>query len=269
MHTIDAGEKVTSPVNCTSDHSPDHTYYRDADGDGFGVPGPDVMQGCGDVAPRGFSTNAKDCDDADASKHLKRYRDRDQDGYGDPAGLTCVNADEPGFADQAEDCDDNAASRSPAAAEVWLDRIDQNCDGSDDLRGCIAAPDNPTESYATHKVIPFPDLDVVHVERHEGCKGADLYFVLLGACPVCGGGKSTVVIGNQGTAPAAFRVESNAEHVDIDAPLQPQTLSKPFQLRLNSPGSDVQISVLGNGAECDPENNARNVQVGFTDCVAP
>ena len=171
--------------------------------------------------------------------------------------------------DRGGDCDDSSAARSPATPEVWLDGIDQNCDGVDELRGCIAAPGKPREAYASSAVIFFPDLSNVDVKRDPGCAGPDLYFVLLGACRVCAGAQSTVVIGNRGTAAAAFRVESNAQQVDVDVPLQPQTLSEPFELQLHSPESDVQISVLGNAVDCELGNNVRNVQVGFTDCAAP
>jgi hypothetical protein len=263
-------EKHAADVRgCTGADSTPRTYYKDADRDGFGVPGPDVIHGCFDEAPAGYAPNAKDCDDRDATRQLARYRDRDHDGYGDPAELVCAGARDSDYADRAEDCDDNDPSRSPAASEIWLDGIDQNCDGSDELRGCIAAPGKGRRDYAAAHVIEFPNLDALRVERKDDCAGPDVYFVLLGACAVCGGGSSTLVVGNRGTAAAAFRVESNRGQIDVAEPLAPQAFSQPLVLEVSSPESDVRIRLSGSAVDCDPSNNVRHIEVGFTDCAAP
>lgn len=263
-------KNAVTPRSCPSSSSQPRTYYKDADGDGFGVPGAaDVIQGCFDEPPPGHAANAKDCDDGDAKRQVMRYRDRDHDGYGDPKQLVCAAAQDADYADRAEDCDDDDASRSPGAAEIWMDGVDQNCDGSDELRGCIAAPGKQAREYATRHVIEFPNLDAVHVERVESCNGPELYFALLGACPVCGGGRSTLVIGNRGMAAAAFVVASNRARIEVTEPLPQQELSKPLELEVASPESDIRIELLGGAVDCDSSNNVRHVEFGFTDCAAP
>ena len=76
-----ADEKTAAtPPSCTSSGGQPRTYYKDADGDGFGVSGAaDVVHGCFDNPPPGHAANAKDCDDGDAKRQLMRYRDRDHD----------------------------------------------------------------------------------------------------------------------------------------------------------------------------------------------
>ena len=260
---------VANPRNCEDTTLSPRTYYKDADDDGFGTPGSDVVHGCFAEPPSGYADNGKDCDDADADKHVMRYRDEDGDGYGAPGSEACVGTQDADYVDRDGDCDDHDSDRSPGVAEHWLDGIDQDCDGSDDLHGCIAPPDVDPKTFATTDVIPFPDLSDVRVERREGCPGGDLYFVLLGACPVCGGGRATAVVGNRGTAPVAFALVSNAERLEVDTPLAPQALSKALSVKINSPESELRIELTGDAEDCAAEDNSRSVDVGFVDCDAP
>ncbi len=120
-------------------HAP-QTYYRDADGDGFGNPN-NSTSACSSTPPSGYVTNNSDCDDtkllyadadhdgygagapvacgvanntdcndADASVHAPQtyYRDADGDGFGNPNNSTsaCSSTPPSGYVTNNSDCDD-------------------------------------------------------------------------------------------------------------------------------------------------------------------
>lgn len=122
--------------------SPEATdWYADADGDTFG----DVstrITACD--APRGFVSNASDCDDADPSINpsVLVYRDADGDDYGDPASTVSTCDDTTGFIEYAGDCDDTRADVNPEGVEVCDDAdVDEDCDGlADDADPVVAGP---------------------------------------------------------------------------------------------------------------------------------
>ncbi len=127
------------------------TYYKDADGDGYGNPS---ISASGPPAPTGFVDNDQDCDDGNAAVHPGAtevcngiddncdgniddltawyYPDDDGDGYGAPVGeeLSACDA-HPGYVTNNQDCDDGNASVHPGASEV-CNGIDDDCDGSVD-----------------------------------------------------------------------------------------------------------------------------------------
>ncbi len=129
------------------------SFYRDTDGDGYGVAG-DVTEACdapdgyvadaGDCAPDDLSVFPTalelcngvddDCDDEmdeDAVDAPSWYADVDGDGYGGERFVE-VACDQPeGFFAEAEDCDDLDSDVSPEAVDVCGDGIDQDCDGED------------------------------------------------------------------------------------------------------------------------------------------
>jgi len=241
------------------------TFYVDDDRDGFGRSGDGAIHGCDSNAPAGFSINARDCDDDDASKQGERYVDSDGDDYGVTDSVTCVGSEERGYADRPGDCDDDDADRSPGASEAWFDGSDSDCDGDDNPVGCIAAPGADLDAYA-EPAMALPDLEAIEIDRDDSCEGPDLYLAIVGACRQCGGGTSVVVIGNRGTEPAGFTLESNADSHAPAAVLQPQTLSEPFELDLQSPSSTITVSTALDAVDCDLGNNTETVEIGFTDC---
>ena len=132
------------------------TFYRDADGDGWGVAAMMMADVC--MPPEGYVARPGDCDDADPARHPTRfdgcdgedqdcdlrvdedlaqrayYNDVDDDGVagGMPVILSCRQPE--GFSPQAADCNDMDPS-IPAAAEVCDGAVDEDCDGAVD-EGC-------------------------------------------------------------------------------------------------------------------------------------
>jgi MYXO-CTERM domain-containing protein len=109
------------------------TWFADADGDGFGDPS-SPMSACDE--PSGYSTDASDCDDMDASVNP----DAEEVWYdgmdGDCDGWSDFDADMDGFdsaaeADDGDDCDDEDPEINLDAEDVWGDGIDSDCDGTD------------------------------------------------------------------------------------------------------------------------------------------
>ncbi len=122
------------------------TVYVDADGDGFGgLEGSEVCS-----MPEGTSTNNADCDDDNADIHpdaaelcngiddncdretdegvlLRRYRDLDGDGFGDPDAPVDTCDPAPNEVENDADCNDGDRDIHPEATEV-CNEIDDNCD---------------------------------------------------------------------------------------------------------------------------------------------
>ncbi|HMA05357.1 MAG TPA: putative metal-binding motif-containing protein, partial [Methanomicrobiales archaeon] len=127
------------------------TFFRDADGDGFG--GAETVRACS--APAGYVDVPGDCDDASAAVSpavtevcdgldndcdglidedlalLTLYRDADADGFGGTMALETCSATLPGYIADSTDCDDTDLFTHPGATEI-CDGKDNNCDGQVD-----------------------------------------------------------------------------------------------------------------------------------------
>jgi hypothetical protein len=131
--------------------------WSDLDADGFGDPGAeswvcevgaglvfdatDCVDTDGDVHPgaleRCGSAADDDCDgsdnDVDAVDCSLFYLDFDEDGSGSTShACTCVAA-APYTAVDADDCDDGDPAVSPLTAEIWGNRVDDDCDDEVDV----------------------------------------------------------------------------------------------------------------------------------------
>ena len=89
-------------------HAP-QSYYKDADGDGFGDAGSSTSL-CSSTPPAGYVANSTDCNDVDATVHVPQtyYKDADGDGFGDEGSTTtvCSSTPPPGYVTNSSDCDD-------------------------------------------------------------------------------------------------------------------------------------------------------------------
>ena len=130
-------------------------FYIDGDADGYGT-GDTTAVACS--APSGYSDNASDCDDADASVNpggievcgdsldndcsgdadgsdasdaLTQYPDYDSDGYGyTPDAVTaCSFSSTTTWVSVGGDCDQYDSSINPGAPEICDGAADENCDG--------------------------------------------------------------------------------------------------------------------------------------------
>jgi len=148
------------------------TWYRDADDDGYGDASTTV-DAC--ALPSGYTTDASDCDDADASVNPGAseatgdevdsncdgretcYTDADLDGYADDSGATrtstdadCADNGEASRSDPLTDCDDTDATINPGASEI--------CDSMDTDEDCDGVADDDDAS-ATGQTVWYADAD--------------------------------------------------------------------------------------------------------------
>lgn len=133
-------------------HGKKRTWFRDADGDHFGAANESITKR---RQPEGYVVNNLDCDDSDASVYpwtdevedqrdnncngrvdegfvkVRFWRDRDNDGYGNPDISRLQPRRPEGYVRNRLDCNDRDAEVNPAAIER-PDGYDNNCDGEVD-----------------------------------------------------------------------------------------------------------------------------------------
>ena len=135
--------------NADGDALDKRTWYRDADGDGYGSPSTeDPSVSC--FPPEGFVGDATDCNDdpdygAQINPRTTWFRDKDLDGYGDPNDtvITCVQL--LGLMGNDEDCDDTDPELSPET--IWWQDGDGDGFGTStgEVSACWTEAEAPSE----------------------------------------------------------------------------------------------------------------------------
>ena len=138
----DDGDPGDNPAATETDCADSNDYncdgstgLTDGDGDGFGA-----CEECNDSDPLSFPGAPETCDGLDndcdglwdegVPGAAVWYRDADDDGYGDAAGVPFVHCTGiSGWVSSNDDCDDGAADVHPGVALDVDDGIDNDCDG--------------------------------------------------------------------------------------------------------------------------------------------
>jgi len=153
--------------------------YEDADGDSYGSTAT-VASADMDCSGSGESTDASDCDDAEATTHPSAdeycdghdndcdgdtdessavdastwYADADGDLYGDPLSTDRACTQPSGYVTDPTDCNDTNGAINPGETETVADGIDQDCDSGDT---CYV--DSDGDGYGTTTTVVSTDMD--------------------------------------------------------------------------------------------------------------
>lgn len=183
------------------------TWYRDADGDGYGNPNDSTQSA---TQPPGYVSNNTDCNDNCSSCHpggtetcdskdndcdgqsdegvgTTWYRDADGDGYGNPSNSTQACSQPGGYVSNNSDCNDSNGNVHPGATEVCGNGIDDDCVAGDqpcntwyrDADG--DGHGNPNDSIQSTTQPPG------YVSNNTDCNDSNT-AVHLGAIEICGNG---------------------------------------------------------------------------------
>jgi hypothetical protein len=119
-------------------------WFKDLDKDGYGNP---LFRYIGNLSPAGYIADSNDCNDSNRNIHpgakeiagngidedcdgidaVRQYRDKDDDGFGNPDFWMEDDVLIPGHVVNAFDCNDENPKINPVADEL-CDGLDNNCD---------------------------------------------------------------------------------------------------------------------------------------------
>lgn len=199
------GETIVTPTISNNDSGELASFYKDADGDGFGDSA-EKMEAV--TAPVGYVDNDYDCNDndplinPDASEicgdgidnncdgvstacSQRWYADSDGDGYGDPNTSLYETTQPAGYVDDYTDCNDSDAGINPGATEIPYDGIDQDCNGWDltdvDGDGYNAVAAGGFDCNDNDSDINPEGYDIIGNGIDENCDGHDMTIILNSA----------------------------------------------------------------------------------------
>ena len=186
-----AADEVCNEIDDDCDGDVDEgvqdTWYRDADGDGYGDPDT-TTQAC--ASPDGYNPFGSDCDDGDPEVYPSAvevcngiddncddivdegllttwYLDGDGDGYGDTDLSVSACTAPSGYVEHDGDCDDGDSDYHPGAAETdCADPNDYNCDGH------VGYADSDGDGWASCEECDDGDASI-HPGADEYCDGDD------------------------------------------------------------------------------------------------
>ena len=220
-----------------------NTYYRDADGDGYGNP-IDTVYACN--RPAGYVDNDEDCNDASDQAHpggveicdsldndcdgtidvdpvlggIQYFQDADTDTYGNPVVFTWACTQPSGYVLDHSDCDDLNPFVYPGRLEI-CNGIDDNCDGLIDTGSpcpanahCEDASQTVT-AYCTCNTGYIEDPDTGTCVQGRKAQEGDLLLTEIMISPHVGSNGQYFEIKNQ----SSVHVAINNIEIDVDGSL--------------------------------------------------
>ena len=172
------------------DNSGLRTWYRDADGDGFGT-SLNTQVSCS--RPSGYVSNSSDCDDNDRNEHPGQtwYIDADKDGYGSGSVRSCTRPTNGYLAPElsgTSDCDDTNTSANQSNECGVCGPPDNDCDNDGSPRGRDCNDNDPSVQTLNHCKICAPidnDCDNDGFEYSIDCDDNDPSLQTINRCGNC------------------------------------------------------------------------------------